>query len=246
MDVRGQNEEIREDAERNYQYAAESVNYAGFAVRLAAYTIDSVIVWLGLLLVRLVLSGVAALTAGGIFSGNILFDYTLTDIILYLSQVLYFILFTYYTGTTLGKKVMNLRVVSADGDEKLGLWNVVYRETIGRFLCSVTAGIGYFLVIPDKQKKGLHDMLSDTYVIYAKKVKVYPVYYEWSGKINPSPESGQGKEQYSMARPESEQRKGPYSMTRPEPEQRKEQYHLVRPESAPENETEGNKDIEDK
>lgn len=64
-----------------------------------------------------------------------LFSYTIKDIYLYLGGVLYYILLTYYTGTTLGKKLMNLRVVAETG-EKLTLFNVIYRETIGRFLCS--------------------------------------------------------------------------------------------------------------
>ena len=90
--------------------------------------------------------------------GNILFHYTLKDILLYGFQVLYFILCTYLTGTTLGKRAMNLRVVSADG-QKLTILNVVYRETIGRFLCSLSVGIGYIIAGVDREKRGLHDIL---------------------------------------------------------------------------------------
>ena len=75
---------------------------------------------------------------------RVLFSYTIKDIYLYLGGVLYYILLTYYTGTTLGKKLMNLRVVSETG-EKLTLFNVIYRETIGRFLCSFFGGIGYIM-----------------------------------------------------------------------------------------------------
>ena len=70
---------------------------------------------------------------------RVLFSYTIKDIYLYLGGVLYYILLTYYTGTTLGKKLMNLRVVAETG-EKLTLFNVIYRETIGRFLCSLFLG----------------------------------------------------------------------------------------------------------
>ena len=91
-------------------------------------------------------------------------------------QVTYFVLFTYYTGTTLGKKAMNLRVVNEDGSQKLNLIDVIYRETVGRFLCGLSVGIGYIMAGVDREKRGLHDMLCDTRVIYAKKVKVYPVY----------------------------------------------------------------------
>lgn len=150
---------------------------AGFWVRLFAWLIDIVIVGCGLLIVDLIMSGVMAAVSGTILSGNILFHYTLTDIVLYLTQAAYFILFTYYTGSTPGKRALNLRVVSAEEEEPLSFLNVVYRETIGRFLCAVTMGIGYLFVAVDGENRGLHDMLCDTRVIYAKRVKVYPVYY---------------------------------------------------------------------
>ena len=154
-------------------YSKEEVTYAGFWVRLAAYLIDSMIVFLGLLVVRLILSGVVSAAKDTVLGGNLLFQYNLKDIVLYILEALYFILFTYYTGTTLGKKVMNLKVVRADGEDKLSLFTVIYRETIGRFLCSFIAGIGYLMVGIDSEKRGLHDILCDTRVIYAKKVKVY-------------------------------------------------------------------------
>lgn len=153
----------------------EEITYAGFWARLAAYAIDSLIVFLGLLLVRVLLSGILSLAEGTVFGGNILFHYTLKDIVLYGFQVLYFILFLYCTGTTPGKRLLNLRVISADG-EKLMLMDVVYRETVGRFLCGLTMCIGYIFAGVDGQKRGLHDMLCDTRVIYAKRVKVYPVF----------------------------------------------------------------------
>ena len=96
-------------------YSSRDTEYAGFWVRLAAYVIDSIIVFFGLLFVRLFLSGIMSVLSDTWIGGNILFHYTLKDILLYGFQVLYFILCTYLTGTTLGKRAMNLRVVSADG-----------------------------------------------------------------------------------------------------------------------------------
>ena len=156
-------------------YSSRDTEYAGFWVRLAAYVIDSIIVFFGLLFVRLFLSGIMSVLSDTWIGGNILFHYTLKDILLYGFQVLYFILCTYLTGTTLGKRAMNLRVVSADG-QKLTILNVVYRETIGRFLCNLSVGIGYIIAGVDREKRGLHDILCDTRVIYAKRVKVIPVY----------------------------------------------------------------------
>lgn len=154
----------------------QEIVYAGFWARLAAYVIDSAIVFAGLLIVRMVLFGLSPLTDGTLLGGNILFHYTFKDIILYAVQVFYFILCTYHAGTTPGKRAMNLRVVSAGEGEKLTLFNVVYRETVGRFLSGLVLCIGYILIGIDKEKRGLHDMLCDTRVVYGRKIKMYPAY----------------------------------------------------------------------
>lgn len=160
----------------NRDLVCSDIAYAGFWVRLAAYFLDNVIVFFMLLVVRLAMSGFLSVMRGTVLGGNILFHYTLKDIVLYLGQVLYFILCTRYTGTTIGKKAMNLRVVNADGSPELDFLTVAYRETVGRFLCSLPMCIGYLVAGLDKEKRGIHDMLCDTRVVYAKKVKPYPMY----------------------------------------------------------------------
>ena len=89
--------------------------------------IDSVVVFAGLLIVRLIFAGISLAGGGAITGTDILFHYSLKDIILYALKVLYFIAFTYLTGTTLGKKAMNLRVVS-------GLYRKFF-STIKNLLC---------------------------------------------------------------------------------------------------------------
>lgn len=163
------------------QNSYSNENYAGFWVRLAAYVIDSAIVAIGLLVVRLAWIGVGALISGTILDGNVLFHYSLKDIVLYIFKVMYFVLLTWCTGTTIGKRLMNLRVVPADRNEKLSFVDVLYRETIGRFLCGISIWIGYIIVGIDKEKRGFHDMLCDTRVVYEKKVKMYPEYQSAAG-----------------------------------------------------------------
>ena len=135
--------------------------------------IDSVVVFAGLLIVRLIFAGISLAGGGAITGTDILFHYSLKDIVLYALKVLYFIAFTYLTGTTLGKKAMNLRVVSKNPEEKLTLFNVVYRETVGRFLCSLPVNIGYIVAGIDSEKRGFHDLLCDTRVVYQKKIKAW-------------------------------------------------------------------------
>ena len=154
---------------QNSQGVSVDMDYAGFWVRLSAYVIDSVVVFTGLLIVRLIFAGISLAGGDAITGTDILFHYSLKDVVLYGLKVLYFIAFTYLTGTTLGKKAMNLRVVSSNPEEKLTLLNVVYRETVGRFLCSLPVNIGYIVAGIDSEKRGFHDMLCDTRVVYQKK-----------------------------------------------------------------------------
>ena len=177
-------------AEQSKSCVGESLEYAGFWVRLAAYVIDSVVVFAGLLIVRLIFAGISLAGGGAIRGTDILFHYSLKDIVLYALKVLYFIAFTYLTGTTLGKKAMNLRIVSKDPAGKLTLLNVVYRETVGRFLCSLPVNIGYIVAGIDSEKRGFHDMLCDTRVVYQKKIKVWMVQPEAKGNHIQQPETG--------------------------------------------------------
>lgn len=213
--------------------------YAGFWVRFFAYMVDSIIVFFALLAVRLFLLGASGLIEGTVFEGNILFQYTLKDIILYVAQTVYFVLFTYCTGTTPGKRLLSLRVCSADGG-KLGFLDVLYREIIGRFLCGLFLGIGYIVAGIDKQKRGIHDMLSDTRVVYGKRVKIYPVYQAQAAPPVP-PYSGQPAYRPPVppvSRQVPEEQEAPQAappqppQTAP-PQPQGGQYHMVSPSQIP-------------
>ena len=152
--------------------------YAGFWVRFAAFTLDSLILFAGTLIIKLLFSLISLLTGTSIFDTEILFSYTLKDIIVYGCHAIYFVLLTYYTGATLGKKAFNLKVIPCrslkdennvddnNTNEQLTLINVVYRETIGRYLSGIILYIGYLLAGLDQEKRALHDILCDTRVIY--------------------------------------------------------------------------------
>ncbi len=146
--------------------------YAGFFVRLAAYVVDMLIVGLALLSVRIPRLVLLLADPDNVMVKKFIFNYSVLDIVIYVLTILYFILMTYYTGSTLGKKLFQLKVVSAQ-NQKLTLFEVVYRETIGRFLSSVILNLGYLMIVIDGEKRGVHDMLSDTRVIYYHEKKVY-------------------------------------------------------------------------
>lgn len=153
---------------------------AGFGPRAAAFLLDRLLLWIALCVVR-VPAYIASLFGGSAFTMRaFLFQYSAPDVLCWLLSAVYFTLMTYYTGATLGKKVMRLRVESESG-ESLRLLDVLYRETVGRFLSGILC-IGYLLALADRDHRALHDRLCDTRVVYddvrfsKKPQKPAPVY----------------------------------------------------------------------
>ena len=143
----------------------ENVCYAGFAVRFFAWLIDALVTLLPLSILRglrfaLTLSGVS-----GPLTRAVLFRYTPLDIAAYLFPLLYFVAMTWSQGATVGKMLLKLEVVSVERG-RLTFWQTVLREAFGRYLSAV-AFIGYLMIVPDREKRALHDRIADTRVIYA-------------------------------------------------------------------------------
>lgn len=144
-------------------YSSSNI-YADFAPRLAAFLIDSLILIVVLLPVRATFFIFSLISPSNLMTKPVLFQFSVIDIVLYLLTAIYYVSMTYYYGTTLGKKLFNLKVVSTDGSE-LTFINVLYRETIGKYLSSIIF-IGYLMIAIDSEKRGLHDRLCDTRVVY--------------------------------------------------------------------------------
>ena len=159
--------------------------HAGFFVRLAAYLIDSLIVGVALVVVSIPFWISSWVSPDNVVVRDLIFTYSIQDIVLYILGALYFIVLTYRTGATIGKRLLHLRVVSVE-DRKVTLFEVVYRETVGRFLAALIANIGYFMIAVHGEKRGLHDLLSDTAVVYCHKKEVVvetPIEYEEIPKV---------------------------------------------------------------
>ena len=144
--------------------------YAGFFVRLAAFIVDSLIIGAGLLLIKIPV-WFATVGKNHFLARDFIFDYSALDIVYFVLKVCYFALLTYYTGATLGKKLFHLQVISSE-DRKPTFFEIVFRESVGRFLSRLIVCAGYIMVGAEKRKRGLHDILSDTYVVYEHKVSV--------------------------------------------------------------------------
>ncbi|MCC3356422.1 RDD family protein [Bacillus sp. REN16] len=135
--------------------------YAGFWLRFWAYLLDLVVI--GSMNRILIYPAFRALdiplSDSKIFSAAAI----ATAVVFYL----YFVLMTKFFNQTLGKMVFGVKVVSLEG-KKLTWMTVLFRELIGRYISKLFF-IGYLIVAFLPKKQGIHDLLSDTTVIHAKK-----------------------------------------------------------------------------
>jgi uncharacterized RDD family membrane protein YckC len=76
----------------------------------------------------------------------------------------YFIGFWAVAGQTPGMRLMALRVESAEGEmPRLGQ---SVRRFIGMVLAAIPFGAGFLTILVDDRRRGLHDMIGGTVVIY--------------------------------------------------------------------------------
>jgi uncharacterized RDD family membrane protein YckC len=138
------------------------VQYAGFWMRFWAYLVDLIVIGsVNRILIYPLLQWLdLPMSDSGIFS----LEAILTAIVFYA----YFVLMTKWSGQTLGKMVLGIRVVGKE-DDGLPWTTVLFRELVGRFISKTIFFIGYIIVGFTNTKIGLHDIFADTYVIHVKK-----------------------------------------------------------------------------
>jgi uncharacterized RDD family membrane protein YckC len=77
----------------------------------------------------------------------------------------YFFLFTTLRGQTFGKHLMRVKVIDAFG-ERPSLWRALVR-TLAYGPSLALLALGFLWIGFDREKRGLHDWLADTYVVRA-------------------------------------------------------------------------------
>jgi uncharacterized RDD family membrane protein YckC len=136
---------------------------AGFVTRLLAFLMDAVI-----------LTGSLAAGSWLMIQVDSLFEQMNIDlrvsaatIFVVLIPVLiggYFVVFWALTGKTIGKQLLGVKVVGSDGRPPT-LGRSVLR-LFGYFLSTLALWGGYLWVIIDDDRKGWHDHLAGTWVVY--------------------------------------------------------------------------------
>ncbi|MFB7142022.1 RDD family protein [Gottfriedia sp. NPDC056225] len=127
--------------------------HAGFWIRLWAFLIDWAIISIVIWIAKLVIENILGLT----FTSS-LWPY-------YVSFFIYRLVLpiTSLRGTV-GKFMMGLVIQKSDGE------NLSTIDSVGRILAqelsTITFGIGYLMIAFTRKKKGLHDKLANTFVVY--------------------------------------------------------------------------------
>ena len=125
----------------------QTVKYAGFWVRVAAWFVDALLVGLPLGIMSRVLGGTIYVS---IFAMIAVWGYILFMVTKY--------------QATLVKMAVGLLIQGSNG-EKIGFGRVFMREIIGKILSSLVLLIGYLMVAWTGKKQGLHDKIAGTVVI---------------------------------------------------------------------------------
>ncbi|MCI5071753.1 RDD family protein [bacterium] len=89
-----------------------------------------------------------------------------TYLLTYGILVFYFGWFYKNKGATPGKLLMKLQVINLETGGRIGYGRTFLREIIGKFFAAVILGIGFFMIIFRKDRRGLHDLIANTQVVY--------------------------------------------------------------------------------
>lgn len=129
---------------------------AGFKIRLVASFIDNVILMIPLLFLAQYFNIDTKNNDLGSFLLNI-------------SIVIAFVsMWVYWGGKTPGKALLKLKIISVDpNSDKIDIFHGIIRY-FGYIVSTIFFFIGFIIIGFRKDKRGLHDLMSDTCVVYEK------------------------------------------------------------------------------
>ena len=156
--------EIPEAEDREQVYGKP----AGFWIRAIAVFFDGIILAVGGVLIGGILGFLMSVSAGDVSGSTPFFN-----ILGFVIGAVYYICMHGKYGQTLGKMLIGIKVIKIN-DEHLSYGTALLRY-IGRTVNALTLFIGYIVVVFNRKKRGLHDFIAGTKVIYVKKSPVWAI-----------------------------------------------------------------------
>ena len=144
------------------------MNYGGFWIRFLATIIDSAVAMVATALIGVVLKVPKGVISEMIFGDELfLSTYPLYSWILIIVGILYFVGLpaTTWRGTV-GKKVLGIEIVDTNGDT-ISIFRSIIRN-IARIFSGLLLCLGYIIAAIHPQKRALHDLVANTYVVNVK------------------------------------------------------------------------------
>lgn len=154
-------------------------NYAGFGVRFLASLIDGIIIGLANTAINFMLKAILGDGAG-----------SLSMILNLALSIAYYVWYQNKNGQTIGKKAMNIKVVTYEGKTPT-MFAFFLRDIVGKIVSTITLFIGYLMVLWDPKKQSLHDKIAGTYVIRVGTAAVQQVQQAPVQQAQVSPETVQ-------------------------------------------------------
>jgi uncharacterized RDD family membrane protein YckC len=156
------------DAPETTEVESDTPPYADIGQRFGAFMIDQILLMIAILpIVYYALIVLSTNESDTINQANALGAWSIIVSASVLLQAAYFGYFlSHRDGQTIGKKMMNVRVIKRDGSP-LSLWEAILRSTIGYTFAILPFGFGFAWAALDKQRQAWQDMIADTIVVEA-------------------------------------------------------------------------------
>jgi len=162
----GAQEETMKSVFDDIKQASESkdrkVEVIGFGRRFLAMLIDGFFVVFVSFILAMLIGMIDVFFGGGLLPWNLVII-----VVMLLFSIFYYTgRWVRTTGQTLGKLLLNIKIVSADGAPLTT--GKVFLRYLGYILSGVVASLGFIWVSFDKRRRGWHDMIAKTYVIHIR------------------------------------------------------------------------------
>lgn len=155
-------------SENHYILDGENTNYASFWQRLVAWLVDTVLIFLTLFFLKFIPDGASSITKLLFYSRPV--DEYVTNYWVIQIAIVFVAFWLYYalleslaTQGTVGKMLLNIKVVNEDG-EKLS-----FSHASARFFLQLASlcllGIGHLFALFSEKRQAIHDMISKCEVV---------------------------------------------------------------------------------
>lgn len=163
------------------------IHYGGFWRRLAALSIDKIILYAFTIILPLIGNLLIPLDDG--FTYTVIIPYYGMAVLI---DATYFTYFHGTTGQTPGKRLLGLRVVQADGEMMTP--GIAFLRWVGYIISKIPLYLGFLWVAFDARKQGWHDKIAGTCVIKTR------LYQEIQDHVSPDARFGPNRDHASAGR----------------------------------------------